>query len=194
MRPGRRVYTFHVTFAGIADMQQLAASARERLAGLPGLDPVPASWLHLTMQGIGFADEISDADLKAIADAARGRLATINPITISVGPPEVADEGIACWMRPARALDPVRDEIRAAIGDVWGPASVPEGAEWTAHVSVAYANADGPGDPYEAALSGLDDVASFTVDAVDLIKLGRDQHVYEWESIARLPLKDAITS
>ena len=100
----------------------------------------------------------------------------------------VASEGVACWVGPAGALDPVRDAVRAAIGDVWGTGRVPEAAAWTPHVSVAYASADGSGDQYEAALNGLDDVAGATLRAVDLIKLGRDQHVYEWESVERFPL------
>lgn len=190
MRPGRRFYTFHATFADVPEVQALAASARQRLAELPGLDVVPGQWIHLTMQGIGFADEVTDDDLKAITEATRGHLATISPVTISIGPPVVADEGIACWVTPARALDPVRDAIRAGIGDVWGPEQVPEVAQWTAHVSAAYANTDGPGEPFQAVLDGLDDVATVTVEAIDLIKLGRDQHVYEWETIARLRLGD----
>ena len=78
MRPGRRFYTVHATFADQPLMQELAAKATERLAGLPGLDLVPGEWLHLTMQGIGFADEVGDADLKAIMTAARLRLASVS--------------------------------------------------------------------------------------------------------------------
>jgi hypothetical protein len=37
-------------------------------------------------------------------------------------------------------------------------------------------------------LNGLADVAEATVRAVDLIRLGRDQHVYEWEPVERFPL------
>ena len=34
----------------------------------PIFDPVPESWLHLTMNGLGFADEVPDDRLEAIAD------------------------------------------------------------------------------------------------------------------------------
>jgi 2'-5' RNA ligase len=186
--PGRRFFTFHVTFADQPAMQDLAASARSRLTGLPGLDPVPAQWLHLTMQGIGFSDEVSGDDLSKIIAAARDRLAAVPPVTVKIGPVMVADEGIACRACPSGALDPVRDAVRTAIGEVWGPVLVPEAAGWTPHVSVAYASADGPGEPFEAALNGLDGVAEVTVHAVDLIRLGRDQHVYEWETVERFPL------
>jgi 2'-5' RNA ligase len=187
MRPGRRFYTVHATFGDAPEVRELAAKARSRLAGLPGLDLVPEEWLHLTMQGIGFADEVSDSDLSAIITAAKGGLAAVAPVAVTVGPPVVADEGATCWASPPRALDPVRDAVREAIAGVWGAAQVPEAAEWSAHVSVAYASADGRGQPIEAALEGLG-TAEATVRAVDLIRLGRDRHVYEWEAIERLTL------
>lgn len=185
---GRRFYTVHATFADAPAVQALAAKARERLASLPGLDLIPGRWLHLTMQGIGFADEVSDADLSAIIAAAKARLAAVSPINVTIGPPVIAGEGVTCWATPPRALDPVRAAVRAGIADVWGPGGVPETAQWSAHVSVAYASADGPGEPIEAALNNVDDVADATIGAVDLIRLGRDHRLYAWETIASLPL------
>lgn len=186
---GRRFYTVHATFAGVPAMQALAAKARDRLAGVPGLDLIPGQWLHLTMQGIGFADEVSDADLSAVITAAKARLAGVPPVIVAIGPPVVAAEGVTCWASPPRALDPVRNAVRAGIADVWGPERVPEATEWSAHVSVAYASADGPGELVEAALGDLTDVAEATIGSVDLIRLGRDHRLYEWETITSLPLR-----
>jgi 2'-5' RNA ligase len=186
-RVGRRFYAVHATFAAAAEVQEMAAEARDRLAGIPYLDLIPGRWLHLTMQGIGFADEVSDGDLKAIAAAVAARLAMVPPVTIALAPAEVAGEGVTCWASPPRALDQVRHAVRAGIADVWGDDRVPESPDWTAHVSVAYANADGPGEVIEAALEGTGGTET-TVGAVDLIRLGRDNHVYEWETIARIAL------
>jgi 2'-5' RNA ligase len=191
-RPGRRLYTWHVTFADVPVVQELAASAQARLAGLDGIDLVPGRWLHLTTQDVGFTDEISDADLAAIGGAASARLAAIEPIPVTIGPARVASEGILCWVGPDNALTPMRDAIRVAIADVWGPQRVPDGPAWAPHVSIAYGSADGPADAFEAALDGEDTVAAMTVDAVTLIRLGRDQHVYEWETLARVPLGTAL--
>jgi hypothetical protein len=173
------------------ETQALAASARVRLAGLPGFDLIPAQWLHLTMQGVGFADEVTDEDLAAITVAARAALAAVSPVTVSIGPPVAVGEGVTCHASPATALDPVRNAVRAGIAGVWGPDRVPEAAEWTPHVSVAYASADGSAEPFEAALDGLTTTAEVTVRSVDLIKLGRDQRLYEWETITTLPLGGA---
>jgi hypothetical protein len=182
------MYTWHVTFADVPAVQELAAAARARLTGLDGIDPVPGRWLHLTTQDVGFTDEITDAELAAIIGAVSARLAVVEPIPVTIGPARVASEGIVCWVAPDNALTPMRDAIRAAIADVWGLQRVPDGPAWAPHVSIAYSSADGPADPFEAALDGEDAVACMTVDAVTLIRLGRDRHVYEWETLASVPL------
>jgi hypothetical protein len=64
---------------------------------------------------------------------------------------------------------------------------VPEAAQWAPHVSVAYASADGPAAPVAAALAGLQ-AATAILPALDLIRLGRDRHVYEWEAVESIPL------
>jgi hypothetical protein len=188
-KPGRRFYTFHFTFGRQPAVQRLAAEARERLAGFPALDPVPGRWLHLTTQGVGFTDEVGDGDLMAITAAARDRLLVVRGAEITVSAPYAASEGVSTRVGPDGALDPARDALRAAIGDVWGADKVPEALEWFPHVSFAYANADADGGPYDAALEGLAAVPA-TVTSVELIRLGRDRRVYEWETIASLSLGD----
>ncbi len=192
-RVGRRMYTWHVTFADLPAVGRLAVRAQARLHGLPGLDLVPVRWLHLTMQGVGFTDEVPDADAAAIVDAARRRLAGAEPPRVKIGPARAASEGIAFDVQPLDGLTRVRDGLRAAIADTWSVAAVPESAEWTPHVSVAYSRVSGPADMYEAALSGEQATADVVIGAVQLIVLGRDEHVYQWHEYAELcllPQKD----
>jgi 2'-5' RNA ligase len=189
-QPGRRLYTFHFIFEQQPAVRQLAAEARERLAGFAALDLVPSRWLHLTTQDIGFTDEVGDADLEAIAAAARTRLTAVQPAEVTVNAPVTQTEGIVSRVGPGGALDRARDALRAAISDVGGAARVPDGPEWTPHVSFAYANADADSAPYQAALDGLAPVPA-TLPEVHLIRLGRDRHVYEWKLIARLQLGDS---
>ena len=187
-RPGRRGYYWFVTFPDAPRVQAYAAAARGRLAGLPGMDLVPGRWLHMTTQAVGFTDEVSDADLAAIAAAAKGRLARVAPPTVSIGPARVETEGIVCDVTPTASLAPLRDAARDAIGDVWGPARVPERGQWWPHVSLGYASAAGPAAPFEAALAGFTAVAEHTVPAVQLVSLGRDHQRWEWEVCATVPL------
>jgi 2'-5' RNA ligase len=186
-QPGSRFYTFHFTFAAQSAVQELAAEARARLAAFAWLDLVPGEWLHCTTQGIGFTGDVGDTDLSAITAAARARLAAVSPMVVTISAPHSASEGALCDVAPDGSLDAARDAARAAIADVWGAARVPEASQWTPHVSVAYANADGPAAPIDAALAGTEG-ATVTLPTLDLIRLGRDQHVYEWETIASIAL------
>jgi 2'-5' RNA ligase len=187
-RPGRRMYTWHVTFDRYPAVPELAARAQARLAGLPGLDLVPARWLHLTMQGVGFTDEVTDADIGRIIEASRERAAPVVPPKVTVGPARTASEGVAFGVGPSEPLAVLRGALRAAIADVWGFGRVPESEDFTPHISVAYSNLTGPGDVYDAALAGEDGTADLVVDAAQLIVLGRDERMYEWTTLADVPL------
>jgi 2'-5' RNA ligase len=193
-RPGRRMYAWHVTFTGLPAVRRLAAQAQNRLAGLPGLDLVPARWLHLTVQGVGFTDEVPGADLAAIVTAARRHLADTPPPRVRIGPAHVAAEGILLDVAPATGLTQVRDGLRAAIAETWSAAAVPDPAEWMPHISVAYSRAAGPAQPWQRALSGHNATVDVVIPAVHLIVLGRDEHVYELASHTTLRLPAASTT
>lgn len=182
------MYTFHVTFDALPEVGDLAESDQARLANLPGLDLIPRQWLHLTTQGVAFSDQISAAEVTMVSDSARKRLAAVDAPVITIGPAEVASEGIAYHIDPARALDPVRDALRAAIRDAIGADRLLEEQAWTAHISIGYANTTGSADMYEAALAGHGEIVTVRVPAAQLILLNRDNHLYTWGTVADLPL------
>ncbi|MFG3053484.1 2'-5' RNA ligase family protein [Kitasatospora sp. NPDC048239] len=185
---GRRFYTWHLVFDGADDVHRLAADYRLALAGVPGLDLVPDRWLHLTMQGLGFVDEVGEADARAIADAAVHHLSKIPTFDLALGPAIVTPEALLLTVDPADPVRAVRAAIRAAIADVWPEA--PEPAEgFRPHVSVAYSNSAGHSRPAADALAGVASYpATARVTSAELIVLGRDRRMYEWESFARVPL------
>jgi hypothetical protein len=182
------MYTWHFTFDNQADLHTLVDAYQERLAGLPGMDLIPRQWLHLTTQGVGFTDEVPDADLEAVIDAARERLAVGRRVTVSLGPAVVDPEVIRLEVQPADALTPVRRAIRDAIATARGPEHLTESDDWTSHVSVAYSNSDGPMEPYIKALDPPLAPVSVEIADVQLIVLGRDEHLYEWETRADISL------
>jgi 2'-5' RNA ligase len=188
-RVGRQFYTWHLTFADVPDVHRLAHAYGPYL-DLPGLDLIPDPGLHLTMQGIGFVDEVAPADVVKIAQAARTQLAHIEPFTISLGPTVVDDEVVRLEVAPIAPVRELRDRLRVAIAEVWGPDNVPEAADgFTPHVSLAYSNRDGDITPIQAATSAVSpEPAIVAVSHADLILLNRDQQQYQWTTHARVPL------
>ncbi|MEU1624296.1 2'-5' RNA ligase family protein [Streptomyces sp. NPDC020096] len=186
--PGRCFYTWHLTFQDATDVHRLADAYRRGLATVHGLDLVPDRWLHLTMQGLGFTDEVAEKDARAIVDAAAVRLAGIPAFDLTLDRPQITPEAIRWEARPGEPPAAVRSAIRSAIGDVWD--DVPERADGFApHVSIAYSSSDGLAALVAEALTAVDEPpATARIESVELIMLNRDHQMYEWESFAGVPL------
>jgi 2'-5' RNA ligase len=191
-RVGRTFYTWHLTFDHAPDVHRLAADY-EAVLDIPGLDVVPPRWLHLTMQGVGFTDEVSTADVDAIAEAARRRLAELEPFELTLGPTVPDPEVVRLEVAPGDPVANVRDAIRAGIADVWGAHRVPEtGAGFIPHVSLAYSSATGPAEPIlRAAESAQVEPATATITEAQMIVLNRDQREYQWTTYSVAPLGQA---
>lgn len=189
-RVGRSFYTWHVTFDDQLAAHQIAADYAPMLKGLPTLDPIPVRWLHLTMQGIGFTDEVDRADVDAIVTAARDRCAELAPFTITLGPARVDSEALTLPVRPAERVARLRAALRTAIADVRGAGNVPEDPDdFRPHVSLAYSNAAGPAAPIAQRLTAQPVTsAEITVRHATLIDLNRDHRVYQWTDIATAEL------
>lgn len=189
-RMGRSFYTWHITFENAPEVQQLA-TVYQRHISLPFLDPVPAEGLHLTMQGVGFTDEVSDADVASIVAAAQERCKGLAPFSLRIGPADADPQGVPLAVRPWAPVVELRRAVRAAIADVWGEDGVPEPADgFHAHVTVFYSNA--PADPasLRALLSELRQLppAETVVERVSLIRLNRNSKVYRWTPAGQVVL------
>ncbi len=185
-QPGARFLTWHLTFENAPQVHRIAADYRRILADVPGLDLVPDQWLHLTMQGLGFAQDV--VDVAAIVDAARVRLAEIPAFDVSFDRPAVTPEAIRWEAAPGEPVAAVRTAIREAIADVWP--EVPEKADgFGPHISIAYSGSDGPAAPVLAAIAAAPSApATARITHADLILLNRDHRMYEWEPVASVPL------
>ncbi|WP_344915140.1 2'-5' RNA ligase family protein [Streptosporangium oxazolinicum] len=183
-RPGRSFYTWHFLVDDQPELHEFVARIRSDLDKVAALDPIPSQWLHMTTQGVGFADEVSQEDLAAIGAAATERLANLGPIEVRLGSVLADAEGVHLPVRPVEAVAVVRQAVREAIGEVWGEGRVPESAEgFHPHVSLAYANTSGvPLAPIREALSRYADVVPLTLRRVALIDLNRDEG-YRWRTV-----------
>ncbi len=187
-RAGRRFYTWHITFGDDTDLHELVKKYQAAL-DMSGVDLIPSEWLHLTMQGVGFTDEVDETDVKQIVQAARQRCADLAPFEVTFERPLVEPEAIMFRVTPAEPVRRLRAAIREAIADVWGADNVPEAEGFAPHVSLAYSNADGPAQPFIDALGGVRaEPVTVTVRAAQLIVLNRDERMYRWTTYATVPL------
>ncbi len=195
-RPGRQFYTWHVTFDGDDELHRLVHEYQAALTGASGLNPVPVEWLHLTMQGIGYVDEVSTDDLDRVISAVEARLRGLRAFDVAFHRPVVLGEAIVLPPTPAQPVHNLRDAIREGIADALGEDKVHTGPEqaygFRPHVSLAYINTAGPAAPYLSALRTVDPApATVRLANAALIVLDRllePDWLYRWTTRAVVPL------
>ncbi|MBF6301451.1 2'-5' RNA ligase family protein [Nocardia amamiensis] len=189
---GKSFYTWHVTFDNDSPAAQLVETFAPTLSQIPTMDPVAREGLHITIQGIGFTDDATTADVQKISGAAATYLSRRGPFDALIGPPSVDKEAIGLPIANPEPFRDIRDDLQLAIADVWGVDQVPErGDRFNPHLSLAYSTGVASmtnlrGLLARNGLSGIEVVQP--VAAVSLIALNRDNHRYEWREITKVPL------
>ena len=191
-RPAAPDYlTWHLLFDDRPAFHEVAERYQHVLQGVDGIDVVPTRWLHLTVQGVGPAEEITTDNINAFVAEAHGRLKGIQPFELIRQPADVLWEGIGLTAAPAEPVSTLRKELRAVIATVCGANRVP-GADddvlWP-HVSLAYANGAAPAAELFDAIAALPrEPVAVEIDQVALITLRREGRRYVWSpvDVARL--------
>ncbi|GAA2638856.1 2'-5' RNA ligase family protein [Actinomadura fulvescens] len=188
VRPGRRLLVWHVLLHDQGDARDVVRQCQDKLAGLAGLDLIPEDWLHMTTQIVGFADEISPAEVERMLRETADRFATLKPVEVELGKLWLHSEAVMLGIRPPQALDPVREAIRYAVAGSVRVHQLADEPEWTPHVSVAYSHGDGPAKPVLDALAVRPEPRALRVHEVHLVEQMRVGRLYRWDMRAALPL------
>ncbi|WP_051712515.1 2'-5' RNA ligase family protein [Spirillospora albida] len=180
VRPDRRLLVWHILLDDQPAVRDLVAAYQDRLAGIGGLDMIPAEWLHMTTQIVGFRDEIGGGEVDGMVESAQRRLAGLEPVTVELGRLWIHSEAVVLGIRPPRALDLVRDAVRASAKRVRAHQLEAE-PTWEPHVSVAYSNTAGPAAPVVEALAERLEPVQMRVNEVHLVEQVRVDRLYRWE-------------
>jgi 2'-5' RNA ligase len=189
-RKGRSFYTWHITFSSSDPIRQIVSSYAPIISGIGTLDPVEIDGIHLTLQGIGFTDEVSSADVKRIIASTLPRCAQLEPIKAKVDEPCIDEEAVHMNVHPVEQIAHVKLALRNGIGDVWGRENVPESMDgFRPHITLAYSNGVAPIGRINTALKECPlPVADVLISSVSLIDLTRDRGRYEWTEVATVAL------
>jgi 2'-5' RNA ligase len=198
-RPGWQTgQDFYACFLTLEDQPELRGLVRryqDALGHRPGLDLIAPRWLHITLQGVGFADDISPADLAAITERIGERLRAVRPPTTTFHRPTIRPTAVFLKAVPPEPLYRLRLAVHQAITSVVGPGqfgeAAPDPGKFAPHVSVAYASPNGSG-PVPPLTEAMKDTAarpvSATFGAASLLVFRRDRHAYGWASATPLPI------
>ena len=189
VRPDRRLLVWHILVDGQAEVHDLVRQCQDKLSGVDGLDVIPLEWLHLTTQIVGFDDEITDAEVKAMTTGVTERLAGLAPIAVELGKVWLHSEAVMLGIRPPRGLDPVRAAVRESVAAAVRAHQLDDGPDWTPHISVAYSNADRSAAPVIKALELRPEPHPLHERQVHLVAQERVGHLYRWEQRATARLE-----
>jgi 2'-5' RNA ligase len=189
-RLGRSFYTWHITFADQPGVWKLLKECAAPISRFPTMDLVDRDGLHLTIQGIGFVDEIDESEVRDIVSATRVHCSQLEPIRLRIGPLRVDAETVQMPAQPPQSLIDLRLALRNGIADVWGESNVPETMEgFRPHVTFAYSNGEAPISEIESSLQATASlIGDARISTVSLIQLNRDRKRYEWNEFATVRL------
>jgi 2'-5' RNA ligase len=188
-RQGRHFYACHLTLDDQPELRQLVRGYQAATRELPFLDQIPAEWLHLTMQGIGFTDQISEREITDITASLRSELASLTPPTAMFQNPTISREALYLKAQPVGSLYELRLRMHRAVLSVLGPDRFtepePDPERFTPHVSTAYVNRESATGPLAETLADLrNHSVTATFRKASLLVFHRDNRMYEWTRAA----------
>jgi 2'-5' RNA ligase len=180
---------WYLTFESQPELARQAEQVQACLGDVALVDVVPAPWLHLTLDDVGFADELRHDQVEQVVASARTSVAGWTPPPIRLGPLAPMDDSVVLAAGPVPELVDLHDRLRAATSGVLGAEAASCLDDFRPHVTLAYLN--DACEP-EAVMGPLGPVAaSQVVVAGPRLTLAavtrRDRH-YEWTSCAELTL------
>jgi 2'-5' RNA ligase len=189
---GRRSYHWLVDCSPFEPLRQLAAQCQAPFDDSV-FDLAPHDSLHLTLGRVGFTDEITRDTALMVANEATPGCAALSPFRLEVGPLAGSPGALRFTVTPWTPLLAVYDQLAAATRAVLGARAVMDRRSFRPHLSIAYANTDGPVTallPVAERLRELPAVA-IIVESVMLVELRREGRTYRYDRIGELLLEGA---
>lgn len=183
--PGRELWSFYVTLAGQTDLHATVGHYQNILGALPQLDMVPASSLHITIQGTRFVDEADPGEVIQVAEILERRLSTFEFPTLSTLSPTTDTDAIFLPVVPRNPFLELRNEIIRTVTAELGEEHLyrlPEPKNgFDPHISIAYANSElDSREVFDLLRHTASARTEFHVHDLSLIKLKREQRRWLW--------------
>jgi 2'-5' RNA ligase len=195
-RPGwtddRRSYHLMLTFENAPEVRALAAACQSEFGDIESLDLVPLDYLHVTIQGLGFTDEVSFAEIEDITAAIESRAAHLRPFGVQVGPLAGSPGAVRLSVTPHEPVRAIHRMIAATASRKPGvPAIRTRSSDaYLPHASIAYSSSPAPAKPLIERVRSLRRLGfvSARIDSLHLVELRREPRAYRWNTIGSIAL------
>jgi 2'-5' RNA ligase len=186
--PGQGKLYWHILLAKYPDARTLASVAQKRLAPFAGLHFTPQQWLHITTLVVGFAESFSIEEIEKMKILAHDSICGITQVNITPGKILYHAEAIAIGLRPAKALDSIRNALRQASCEAVGDEKILDSEPWNPHFTIAYSTASQPAAPIIAALGKELPCREIAISSVSLVVQQGAERLWHWDPIEEIHL------
>lgn len=186
--PGRSGYYWYLTFEDASPLRSLATRCQQVFAEHVGFDLVPTNDLHMTLDRIGFEDEVTKSQLSLISRGVELAASQWAPLTITVGPLAGSSGALSFSASPKDSINTLRLEL-SRVSQQFSEAVLSEPA-FRPHIGIAYCNSSLPAGPIIETVSQLRQIAPIQVPVtqVSLVRLTRLERAYRWSVHQRVRL------
>lgn len=194
-RPGQRLWALYVTCGSMPPLVEHATAYQESLSQVRGLDLVEPRWLHMTVLGVGFVEEVDPDGMARLLDRVTTLAAAAPPVDLVAAAPRARTDAVWMSVSTTPSIVPLREDLADAVRTCLGrePHALPlPRAGFTPHISIAYANADPPrAEEVDEHLSEVDrPPTSFRASHLSLLRLRRGDARWSWDQEQRIPFGD----
>jgi 2'-5' RNA ligase len=180
---------WYLTFETQPELSRRSEQVHACLRGVPWVDVVPPSWLHLTLDDVGFADELAPGQVEQVVGSALASVAGWRAAPLTLGPLAPMDDSVVLTAGPVPELVDLHDRLRAATCSVLGAGRASCLDDFAPHVTLAYLN--DTCDP-DAVMGPLGPVAATQVvvpePRLTLASVTRRDRHYQWTPCAEVSL------
>ena len=188
--PGQGAVYWHMLMRDYPQVTDLARQAQQQLAPFAsGLHMTPLPWLHMTTLVAGPTSGFSGEQLQQMTQIATEHLASIPPITVTIGRVLYHPEAIMLGATPAQALMPVHQAALAATQSVTGQHADQTADPWIPHITICYSTADQPAHPLIDALGLNLPGRDVQISAMQLVIQHGPERLWDWSVISTIPLQ-----
>lgn len=194
-RSDRELWAFYLTFSEHSDLHRRVQRQQAVLHDLGGLDWVLPAWLHVTVQGVAFADTLDEDVVGRLREVSAAVVAEEGPLELVVDKPQIKHDAITMPVRHSEALQRIRSGVRGAAVELLAGSDLyrlPGSREVLApHVTIAYARTDAPSVVDVASRLRMVDEPPLRLAAtyLSLVRLNRGASRWWWREEVRLPMK-----
>lgn len=189
--PGRRHLTTYIVFEKTSVFAKAAKKVQADLADAPAA-LCPMDSLHQTLQGAGWEDELTCAQVEAVRRNAAAAVRRVTEFDLSISSLKFVEDALVVGLEPAEPLLELKSLLHDAVSRALGERAEGEPDDLLPHMSVAYCNRVADAGPLFAAVEkhGRIKAGPYRVKQVELVWLTRETDRYIWETIERMPLDE----